>query len=152
MTVRPARRLYNFANARSAEQLADMQALDEAGICVFCPDNLRQDPNQPVLLETEHWILTPNEFPYSGARSHLLLVPHSHVEDMLDLPGAVQHDFWTAMGQVRQRFELAYYGLGIRNGDCSQTGGSIAHVHAHILVAEPGDERPLRMRFNAKLH
>lgn len=146
----PSRPLYNFANARTAEQLADMRALDAAGKCVFCPDNLRQDPDQPVLLETAHWMLTPNEFPYPAAKLHLLLVPHQHAEDLLDLAPEVQQDLWTALAEVRRRYQLSYYGFGVRNGDCSQTGGSIAHVHAHILVAEPGDERPLRMRFNAK--
>jgi ATP adenylyltransferase len=144
--------LYNLDNARSAEQLADMQALAARGVCVFCPEQLRHDPDQPILHETEHWILTPNEFPYAGAQLHLLLVPLLHVEDVLDLPVAALQDFWNALGFVREHYQLDHYGVGMRNGDTRQTGATIAHAHTHILVSDPGESTPLRMRFNAKPH
>ncbi|MGI8667907.1 MAG: HIT family protein [Jatrophihabitans sp.] len=141
--------LYHFEHARSEQQLQDMQQLQEAGICIFCPQHLRQEAGQRVLWESEHWILTPNKFPYSSARLHLLLVPHAHVTDVLDLPPAAQQDFWSALGHVRTYYELAYYGIGIRNGDPAHTGGTIAHVHVHVLVADPAADRSLRMRFSS---
>ena len=122
-----------------------------AGICLFCPEHLRRHPRQRTLLSTRHWTATVNEFPYEGTSLHLLLVPHRHAADMLDLPAEVRDDFWAALAGVAREHELSHYGLGIRNGDCRLTGATIEHVHSHILVAscEPGAPA-LRMRFSGR--
>ena len=144
--------LYCMENYRTADQLAEMQKLEAEGICLFCPDAIRRHPRQKIFLETEHWIITPNEFAYKGTALHLLLVPHEHVNDLLDLAPASQRDFWEALTMIRERFDLKYYGLGVRNGDCKFTGATIAHVHAHVLVGDAGsaDEVPVRMRFSSR--
>jgi len=144
--------LYCLENFRTAEQLAEMRKLEAAGICLFCPEGLRQHDRQTVLWETSHWTITPNEFPYKGTELHLLLVPRQHANDVLDLDPASQQDFWNALAMVRERFDLRYYGLGIRNGDCKFTGATVAHVHAHVLVASALMQgEPVRMRFSPRL-
>jgi ATP adenylyltransferase len=144
--------LYCTGNYRTDEQLAEMLRLEAAGICLFCPDTLREHGRQRVLFETAHWAVTPNEFPYAGTRLHLLVVPHQHVGDLTDLGDAALADFWTALRAIRERFGLDHYGLGVRNGDCRFTGATIAHVHAHVLVgdetAEP--EVPVRMKLSSR--
>jgi len=144
--------LYCTDNYRNEEQLAEMRRLEAAGICLFCPDSLRGHPRQRVLFETAHWAVTPNEFPYAGTRLHLLVVPHRHVNDMLDLGDAALADCWAAMRLIRERFELDHYGLGVRNGDCGFTGATIRHVHAHVLVGDPDAEPevPVRMKFSSR--
>lgn len=144
--------LYCFDNVRTPEQLARMRRLAAEGVCLFCPDGRSSHPWQQPLLATEHWTVSPNEFPYPGTRLHLLLVPHLHASDLLDLPDEVRADFWTALAQVRREHGLTHYGLGVRNGDCRFTGATIDHVHAHVLVGatEPGGGPPVRMRFSAR--
>jgi diadenosine tetraphosphate (Ap4A) HIT family hydrolase len=139
-------------NHRTADQLAEMERLEAAGICLFCPDGLRDHARQQILWETEHWTVTPNEFPYPGTSLHLLIVPHAHAADVLDLDAAVQQDFFIALGRVRERYGLRHYGLGMRNGDCRFTGATITHVHAHVLVGDRGAEPevPVRMRFSSR--
>jgi ATP adenylyltransferase len=138
-------------NSRTAEQLAEMQRLEAAELCLFCPQALREHATQQILWETEHWIITPNEFPYQGTSLHLLVVPQQHVGDVLDLDVAAQADFWTALASVRERYDLTYYGLGMRNGDCRYTGATIAHVHAHVMVGNPevAAMTPIRMRLSS---
>jgi len=144
--------LYCLENFRTAEQLAEMRKLEAAGICLFCPEGLRQHDRQTVLWETSHWTITPNEFPYKGTELHLLLVPRQRANDVLDLDPASQQGFWNALAMVRERFDLRYYGLGIRNGDCKFTGATVAHVHAHVLVASALMQgEPVRMRFSPRL-
>jgi ATP adenylyltransferase len=144
--------LYCTDNYRTQEQLAEMRRLEAAGICLFCPAELREHARQRVVLETAHWAVTPNEFPYGGTRLHLLVVPVRHVNDMLDLEDAELADFWAALRLVRQRYGLEYYGLGVRNGNCSFTGATITHVHAHVVVGDPAAEPevPVRMKFSSR--
>jgi diadenosine tetraphosphate (Ap4A) HIT family hydrolase len=144
--------LYHLGNNRTEQQLADMLRLEAAGVCVFCPEHLAQDPDQPTLHRTPQWTVTPNEFPYAGTALHLLLVPDEHVTDLLDLSAAAQADFWAALGWVRDHYSLTYYGLGSRNGDCRYTGGTIYHVHVHVIVgdvADPGHE-PVRLKLSSR--
>jgi diadenosine tetraphosphate (Ap4A) HIT family hydrolase len=144
--------LYCTDNYRTAEQLAEMERLEAAGICLFCPDSLREHAKQRVIFSTEHWAVTPNAFPYAGTRLHFLVVPSQHVNDMLDLDEASLADFWTALRWIRREFGLGHYGLGVRNGNCSFTGATIAHVHAHVLVGDPDadPEVPVRMKFSSR--
>ncbi len=152
MTGSAAAPLYCFENVRTPEQRAEMESLAARGVCLFCPEVLRQHARQQVLLATRHWTVTPNEFPYRGTTLHLLLVPHEHAGDLLDLPAETQQDFWTVLGMVRDRYGLRYYGLGVRNGDCRFTGATIRHVHAHVMVgdAETAGAPPVRMRFSSR--
>ena len=108
--------LYCMENSRTAEQLAEMQRLEAAGECLFCPDIIEKHLRQVVIKKTDHWIVSPNEFPYKGTSRHLLLVPLKHVSDILDLDSAAQQDFWCALAWVREEYNLTYYGLGVRNG------------------------------------
>lgn len=136
--------LYHLSNHRTPEQLADMLALEAAGRCVFC------DLDQEILYESEHWTVTPNEFPYPGTRLHLLLVPHEHVTDLLDLSPPAQQDFWPTLAWVRTHYTLTFYGLGVRCGDCARTGATITHVHAHVIVGDVEDptHQPVRMKLS----
>jgi ATP adenylyltransferase len=143
--------LYCFDNARSPEQLAEMRRLDAAGVCLFCPEYLASQSRQQVLFSTQHWTITPNEFPYPGTSLHLLLVPHQHAADVLELGEEVRSDFWVALRAVAERHGLRHYGLGVRNGDCRFTGATIRHVHAHVLVSAVHDDAPpVRMRFSGR--
>ena len=64
--------LYCMENFRTADQLAEMQRLEADGVCLFCPDGLRSHPRQKIRLNTPHWTVTSNEFPYKGTALHLL--------------------------------------------------------------------------------
>ena len=143
--------LYYLGNYRTEEQRAEMLRLENAGVCIFCPEHLTRDSGQVSILRTTHWTVTPNRYPYKGAREHLLLVPDEHVVDLVDLSSKAQRDFWTALGWVREHFTMTHYGVGIRNGDCQFTGGTIRHVHVHVIVGEVEDalHEPVRMKLSS---
>lgn len=146
--------LYYFGNCRTEEQRAEMERLDNAGICLFCPDVIRKHEKQQILWETEHWMVTPNEFPYAGTRVHLLLIPKEHATDLLDLSAESRADFWEVLAYTKDHYGLDHYGLGVRNGDCRYTGGTIRHLHVHVLTGQgevAADEEfiPVRMRFTS---
>jgi ATP adenylyltransferase len=144
--------LYYFGNVRTAEQLADMRRLEAAGVCLFCPEHLAKDPAQHIVHRSTHWTVTPNEFPYRGTRLHLLLVPDEHVTDVVDLSPGAQRDFWTVLGWARDHYELSFYSTAARNGHCEYTGGTIRHVHVHLLqgdVDDP-DHEPVRTKLSSR--
>jgi ATP adenylyltransferase len=140
--------LYYLGNARSEEQREYMRQLEADGVCLFCPEQLAADPDQEILHRTGHWTVTPNKFPYAATTLHLMLVPDAHVTDLLDLSDAAQQDFWVALRWVRDRYHLTYYGLGARNGECRHTGGTIAHVHVHVIVGDPAGG-PVRFKVSS---
>jgi ATP adenylyltransferase len=141
--------LYCLANVRTAEQRARMVALEEAGVCLFCPDGLAAYGSS--LFENESWLVVDNDFPYAGTRRHLLLIPRAHVRDLLELDPVAREQFWEVLDAARTVSEASYYGLGVRNGECAATGGTIAHLHLHLLVPDPeATDRSLRMRFNGR--
>jgi ATP adenylyltransferase len=139
--------LYQLGNFRHPEQLADMQALDRDGTCIFCPEHLTADPSHPVLHESRHWLVTNNKYPYANTRLHLLLVPRAHVEDLLDLEPAARDEYWTVLEWIKKSYGLTFYSIGSRNGDSRYTGSSIAHVHVHVVVGDVDDPAHEAVRF-----
>jgi dihydrofolate reductase/diadenosine tetraphosphate (Ap4A) HIT family hydrolase len=126
------RSYYYLENSRGEAQSDDMRRLEAEGRCLFCP-------GQEALAEihrTPQWTIGPNRFPYRGAKLHLLLVPDEHVTDMADLSAAAQADFWSALAWVREHYSLTYYGIAVRNGDPRFTGGTIRHLHVHLVVGD----------------
>ncbi|GAA5201482.1 hypothetical protein GCM10023322_81540 [Rugosimonospora acidiphila] len=144
--------LYQFGNYRHEEQRAEMERLAAGGICLFCPDHLSGEPTHEPLLRTGHWTVIHNRYPYADTRLHLLMVPDEHVSDLVDLSPEAREDFWTALAWIRDHYELSFYGLGARNGDSRFTGGTIGHLHVHVIVGDVDDpdHRPVRMKLSSR--
>ena len=142
--------LYNRENARVPEQRAEMERLEADGVCLFC-DAVRT-PRKPGSFRTRWWVASANEFPYRGTRLHYLLAPTEHVVDLLELPDHVLADFWVALRRLSAEHDLGFYGLGARCGDCRYTGGTIAHVHVHVVVGDVEDpaHEPVRLKLSSR--
>ncbi len=143
--------LYHLGNARHPEQAERMRQLEAAGTCLFCPG--LDDPDDPqVVLATPDWVVRHNDFPYAGTRLHLLIVPRRHVPDLLDLTDAELAAFWEVGRELRERYALSFYGLGARCGDCRYTGGTIEHVHVHLVVGDVDDpgHTPVRLKLSSR--
>lgn len=144
--------LYYLHHHRNEDQLGEMRRLEAEGVCLFCPQHLVDERKLVIVHRTPHWTVTPNKFPYRQARLHYLLVPDEHVTDMVDLSAEAQLDFWAALRWVRDHHGLAHYGIAARNGDCEHTGGTIRHVHVHLLqgdVDDP-DHEGVRVRLSSR--
>ena len=144
--------LYYLGNSRSPEQTSEMIRLEASQTCIFCPEQSHSSEDRPWVLRTAHWTVRHNRYPYKGTKHHLLIVPDEHVIDMADLSGAARDDFWVALERTRDHFGLTHYGLGVRNGDCRYTGGTIAHLHVHVLVGDTDDpsHEPVRIKVSSR--
>lgn len=144
--------LYYLGNARHDEQAEQMRQLEASGTCLFCPGRVDDPADEHVVLRAEHWVVRQNAYPYQGTRLHLLVVPRRHVTDLLDLPDHELAEFWQVGRQIRRRYGLDFFGLGVRCGECAYTGGTIAHVHVHLVVGDVDDpgHTPVRLKVSSR--
>lgn len=142
---------YHNKAARSEDQLKEMQRLAGQGICIFCPENIHQD-SEKVELETDHWMLKKNRYPYKNTKYHLILIPKKHVKNISELSDAAQREFLPFAARCAQKYKLKSYAVAMRSGDMRYNGGSIEHIHAHLVVGDTDDpnHQPVRFKLSSR--
>nr|AIA13796.1 Scavenger mRNA decapping enzyme C-term binding [uncultured bacterium] len=130
---------YNIDAGRTAHQIQRMKELTDAGKCFMCYENLVDYDLNEILFETKHWVITPNAYPYEHTSLHLVLISRRHVRSMAELNAEEQADLGVAAAQIERKHNLDSYFLGMRNGDFRYNGGTVEHLHGHIIV---GDRNP----------
>lgn len=143
---------YNLATGRYADQITQMKDLAERGVCAFCPEHIDKEHREPVELQTEHWMVAKNDYPYEGTKLHLLLIPKVHVHTLSKLSRPALHDLTDLIVSIEKKWGLTHYAVGIRSGDMHHTGGSVEHLHAHLVVGdtEADDHQPVRFKMSSK--
>lgn len=143
---------YNFDTARRDDQRKQMEDLAARGVCAFCPKHFEQEHREPIELRTKHWVVTKNDYPYDNTKHHLMLVPHEHVSTFSELSTDAQHDFADTIVAVEKKWELNHYAVGMRSGDMRYTGGTVEHLHAHIVVGDVDnpDHQPVRFKMSSR--
>ncbi len=143
----PSPPLLYLPAARFDNQAGYMEEILNDGICPFCPQWLAWYHQNPIANQSPHWIVTKNDNPYKGTIEDLLLIPKSHVENFDELSLAAKTDFGLMISWVIHSYGLDYGALGMRFGDMSRTGGSVAHLHAHIKVGDVDNPNHTPVRF-----
>ncbi len=146
-----AESLINLTNAdRSDDQTRVYQEIARRGECPFCIDNLHKSHQQPIIREGEHWLITPNQWPYRYTATHLLAITKKHVMRISDFgeeAGEVGAELFTHISWAESEYKIAAGGLAMRFGDTTNTGASVAHLHAHIIQPDPGKPSDARVKF-----
>jgi ATP adenylyltransferase len=138
-----AEALYHLPAARSDDQRAYMEDLESRGICVFCPEHQRAE----VVMESEHFYVTRNLWPYRGTKEHWLIVPRAHVRAFDELPDKAGAELWAL--KRRLKGDASATATVERSGDMRYNGGSVAHLHIHFVILEEAPERTVRFRVSA---
>ena len=138
------RELYHLENARSDDQREHMRQLQAADVCVFCTAH-----EQELIYELPHWRVFRNLYPYRCAL-HLLIAPRWHFTSLVELRPMMLAEQHRAIEWAIKEFDLTHFALTTRSGDMHMTGGSIAHVHTHLTVADPDATEPLRVRLSPR--
>lgn len=138
---------YNFSASRSRAQAENMQWLQAEGKCFMCYQNLVAYKNNRIEFETKHWVATLNAYPYDHTSLHLILVSRRHVKTMADLTSDERADLGEAIFRVEHHYKLDSYAVGMRNGDFRFNGGSVEHLHAHVIVGQRDPEKFEKVRF-----
>ncbi len=143
---------YNLDVARSDKQRKQMENLEDRAVCAFCRENIATEQREPIEYETNHWIVKKNDYPYKDTSLHLLLIPKEHVLTISHLSTAARSDFLECVNYCETTWSLKSYALGMRSGDMTLNGGSVAHIHAHIVVGDTKQEihEPVRFKMSSR--
>jgi ATP adenylyltransferase len=141
--------LYNLDAARGSEQRERMVRLEAEGICIFCLEHREAHQTEPVEHLGEHWYVARNDFPYEGAGEHFLIVSRRHVHAFEELPDEAGTELWQIRRRLAERFGAVAYATVERSGDMRYNGGSVAHLHVHMVALETSPAATVRFRVSA---
>lgn len=141
--------LYNLDAARGEEQRERMLRLEAEGVCVFCPEHARSMQRHPIEHMGEHWYVTRNDFPYEGADAHYLIVARRHVTAFEELPDEAGAELWSIRRALRAQLDAPALATVERSGDMRFNGGSVAHLHVHLVALSPEPSATVRFRVSA---
>jgi ATP adenylyltransferase len=138
----------NLNHSRAGRYQRLLEKIERDGVCPFCSPYLKRYHRPPIIRRTAHWLLTTNQTPYRGLKHHWLLISRDHLNDIKDLTP----DHWRELGRLltwlTKKYRVPGGSLFIRFGDTDYTGGSVAHLHAHLVV---GGRRRKNREINIRL-
>ena len=143
---------YHYKAGRSEKQIQNMKELTEKGICFMCYENIKEYENNRIEFETKNWLVTPNAYPYDHTSLHLLLIPKVHVKTVSELSPESRAELTELVVEVEKRYKLDTYAYCMRSGDMRYNGGSVEHLHAHIIVGQKDPEKFEKVRFKVASH
>jgi diadenosine tetraphosphate (Ap4A) HIT family hydrolase len=142
--------LYNLEAARGPEQLARMQRLEAEGVCVFCtPSASRTDEPGAGPFDGRHWYVRENDFPYEGTEAHYLIVSRHHVATFDELPDDAGAELWEIRRRLKDRRPAPAFATVERSGDMRLNGGSVEHLHVHMVALAENPSKTVRFRVSA---
>ncbi len=106
------------------------------GGCPFCEGNLKKYHPKDILITGEHWLVTENAWPYKGVKSHFLFISRAHVEKIEDVNSDSWQEFHILWSRIIKKYKITGASLLMRSGNTDQTGASVNHLHAQVVVGE----------------
>ena len=122
-----------------------MKELEDARICLFC-----REAEERVGDERKHWFVRENDYPYEGAAAHYLIVSRLHVNSFDELPNDAGAELWDIRRELKSMLGSPAFATVERSGDTSLNGGSVDHLHVHLVALEP--DPPTTVRFRVSAH
>ncbi len=141
----------NLDNARVEEQYKIMEIIQEEGFCPFCPENISKSQLKPVIKQGKYWHIRENQWPYENTRTHLIIIHNTHVEKLSEISPEAAKEFFELAKWVEDKYQILGGAIGLRFGDFHLNGGTVFHLHVHIITADitnrddPGYQ-PVRFR------
>lgn len=128
----------DIAHARSDEYRRALTQIAQDGNCPapYCQDKADYHTHE-IDDSAQYWRVTQNSFNYKDARLKFLIIHKVHIENILDMTLSA----WTELHDIVRRLvaehDIKGATLMMRFGDKSFTGGSVTHLHAHLIAGYP---------------
>jgi ATP adenylyltransferase len=108
--------------------------------CVFCDAQRHEDGVENLVVSRRtHAFLILNRYPYNSG--HCMVIPCRHVAEPSELDAAEAAELWDLVAKtadlLRQRLGAEGVNVGLNLGRVS--GGSIDHLHVHLVPRWQGD-------------
>ena len=130
-------------NARDPEQLRRMEELVRNGQCHFCREGFTERHKAPIIYESDYWLITANNFPYTGSVHHYLIVPtQGHPTKISSLDSEAWIYLQVAIWWLEKYLGVSGESIFVRSGDMALTGATLDHLHFHFLVGQRKDTEP----------
>lgn len=124
-------------HARDEKQRKIMERIQTDGVCPFCAENFQKYHTEPIIKETENWIVTYNFSPYEGARYHFLFVYRpSHINFPSEMTDNSRIELFDLVEELAEKYNIEGGSFLLRFGDGMINGSSVEHLHAHLVVGE----------------
>ncbi|MFH1171135.1 MAG: dihydrofolate reductase [bacterium] len=143
----PAVPLVTLEHARNDSQRQLMERILGTETCPFCPAGEGYAEMEDVVRKGRFWDIRPNRWPYPNTRLHLLFILHRHVGTVSELRPVEWEELLELIRWAEARYGITGGSIGIRFGNPSETGATVRHLHAHLIVpdltviADPSYER-----------
>lgn len=138
----------DLENSRLDDQREVMQEIINQNHCPFCIENLRKYHKEPILKEGEHWLITPNQWPYDFTKVHLLAIYKKHATTLQELDPAAGKELFSMMAELEKEMKIPGGGIAMRFGDTNYSAGTVNHIHVQFLVPDidAPDFKPVRIK------
>ena len=140
----------NIDNAGRGEDHAYKKVIEkiaEDKVCPFCRENLEIYHKNPIIKETDYWILTTNMYPYKNTLHHFLLIHKNHITDSKDIRPEAWTELHHHLNWLTDKYNIPGGTFFMRCGETSHTGASVTHLHAQMVVADNTKKEPVLARF-----
>lgn len=139
----------NLNNARKQEQIEVMQKIAQQNHCPFCEENLRLYHKEPILKETQYWLLTKNQWPYQHTKHHFLLIYKKHVTQLRELDPEAGSELFALVKELENKYQFEGGGFSMRFGDTDFSAGTVNHLHVQLIVpdAMAKDFEPVKIKY-----
>lgn len=129
-------KMYFIDEGRELQQIWEMEDLERRQVCFFCHKHFKNERPGATEFETKYWYVTKNKYPYKHTKLHLLFVAKEHVNSVAGLSPAARKDIGEVIAEIEKRYKLTSYGQFMRAGDFRYNGGTVFHLHGHVIVAD----------------
>lgn len=120
--------------ARSEEYKNILTQIQKDAVCPFCTEHLKKYHKNPILKESDFWIVTTNMYPYENTSHHILFIVRRHIINTKDLTKEEWSELQTLTQWVMDELNITNGTFMLRSGDMSKTGASVKHLHAQFVV------------------
>ena len=126
-------RTVNLSHTRTTFQREVMERIVRDKVCPFCEKYFLRYHTKPIIKKGTHWIITENFQPYEGSKHHLLAVSRKHVADFSKLSAVAHAELFALFAAEAKKRKIPGGTILMRYGDTDYTGGSVEHLHAHLI-------------------
>lgn len=126
----------NLRNARTEDQYKIMEMIQKEGFCPFCPEHISKAQLKPIIKQGKYWQIRENRWPYKNTRVHLIVIHNRHVEKLSEISPEAAKELFELAKWAEDKYQILGGAIGIRFGDFHLNGGTVLHLHAHLIAAD----------------